>query len=47
VDLDAACPSGAHGWRSKTSFVNGLLAAVTLGIYVPATVEVECAPEGR
>jgi len=47
VDLDAACPAGAHAWRSKTGFGDGLLAAITLGIYVPATIEIECAPEGR
>ena len=46
VDLDALCPKGAHAWRSHAGAVDILLGAITLGIYVPMTIEVECAKEG-
>jgi hypothetical protein len=46
IDLDAACPEGAARWESRATFTNKLLDVVTLGIYVPRTVIIECA-EGR
>jgi hypothetical protein len=42
-DLDAICP---HGWAeisTHTSFLNGLLDAITSGIYSPQTITVRCA----
>jgi hypothetical protein len=45
VDLDALCPGGVHGFRSHAGGVDILLGAITLGIYVPLTIEVECAKE--
>ncbi len=46
IDLDAACPEGAARWESKATASNKLLGIVTLGIYVPRTVVIECA-EGK
>ncbi len=50
VDLDELCPGGAHAWRSRASAGDVVLSLVTFGVYVPRTIEVECAPppaEGR
>ena len=49
VDLDELCPGGAHAWKNGASTGDVLLSIVTLGIYAPRTIEVECAPapEGR
>lgn len=44
VDLDELCPGGAHAWRSRASAGDVVLSLVTLGVYVPRTIEVECAP---
>lgn len=46
IDLDAACPDGAARWQSMATFTDKLLDVVTLGVYVPRTVTIECA-EGR
>jgi hypothetical protein len=46
VDLDAACPEGAARWQSKATATDKLLDIVTLGIYVPRTIIIECA-EGK
>ena len=43
VDLDEACPNGAHAWSNKVSFTNMLVSFLTLGIYVPRTISIECA----
>jgi hypothetical protein len=43
VDLTAACPQGVSRWKSEQTFVDTLLAVVTLGIYIPRHVTVECA----
>jgi hypothetical protein len=43
VDLDALCPQGVHAFRSEATITNGLLFAITLGIWAPRTVVVECA----
>ena len=42
VDLNATCPAGVAEVRSKFSFVDGLLAVLTLDLYAPRSVEVEC-----
>lgn len=46
VDLDAACPEGAARWQNRASPLNAFFDLVTLGIWSPRTVIIECA-EGR
>ncbi len=46
IDLDAACPDGAARWESKATGTDKLLGVITIGIYVPRTVVIECA-EGK
>jgi hypothetical protein len=43
VDLDTLCPNGVHEWRNEASAVNGLVSVLTLGIYSPRTIVVDCA----
>ncbi len=43
VFLKQLCPDGVSRWRSQQTFVDGLLGVVTLGIYIPRHVTVECA----
>jgi len=43
VDLDVMCPNGVHAWHTEATAL-GLLDLVTLGIYSPRTLVVECAP---
>jgi len=47
IDLDAACPEGAARWKSQSTFGDWLLDVVTLGIYGPRTVVIECAEVAR
>jgi hypothetical protein len=42
IDLDAACPAGASRWYNEATFLDGFLATITLGIYVPRTVVIHC-----
>ena len=42
VDTVADCPTGAAVIETQQTFVNGLLAVVTLGIYTPQTVQITC-----
>ncbi len=42
VQLKQLCPGGVSRWRSQQTFVDGLLYFVTLGIYAPRHVTVEC-----
>jgi hypothetical protein len=42
-DLAKACPGGWAEIKTETSFLNGLVEAVTSGIYAPQTVTVRCA----
>lgn len=47
-DLSQACPGGWAEIKTETSFVNGLVEAVTSGIYSPQTVTIRCAlPQAR
>jgi len=46
VNLDALCPHGPARWYSHQTFLDGFLNVVTLGIYTPRTVVVECAGGG-
>jgi hypothetical protein len=43
VDLKKLCPTGPARWQNQQTFVDGLIGAVTLGIYIPRTINVECA----
>jgi Bor protein len=43
LDMRASCPSGVAVVETEQSFVNGLVAAVTLGIFTPQHVRVTCA----
>ncbi len=43
IDMKAMCPQGVSRWKSEQTFVDGLLGLVTLGIYIPRHVIVECA----
>jgi hypothetical protein len=42
VDLKKMCPAGPARWQNQQTFVDGLIGAVTLGIYIPRTITVEC-----
>jgi hypothetical protein len=42
VSLDAICPQGVSRWHNQATFLNGFLSFITLGIYVPRTIVVEC-----
>lgn len=46
VDLDAACPEGAARWQNKATFGDAFLDVITVGIWSPRTVLIECA-EGK
>lgn len=43
IDMKAICPQGVSRWKSQQTFVDGLLGFITLGIYIPRHVTVECA----
>lgn len=43
VDVRQSCPMGVATVETEQSFVNGLVAAVTLGIYTPQHVRITCA----
>jgi len=43
LDVRQQCPSGVAVITSETSFMNGLVGAITLGIYTPQHVTVTCA----
>ena len=43
IDVRQQCPSGAAVIESETSFVDGVVGVVTLGIYTPQHVRVTCA----
>jgi len=43
-DLEKICPNGWSEIKTETSFVNGFVDAVTMGIYNPQTITVRCTP---
>ena len=43
IDVRQQCPSGTAMIETETSFVNGLVGALTLGIWTPQHVRVTCA----
>ena len=42
VDVARLCPSGQATVEARQSFLNGLVAGLTSGIYAPTTVRVRC-----
>jgi hypothetical protein len=42
VDVERLCPSGQATIEARQSFLNGLVAGLTSGIYAPTTVRVLC-----
>ena len=46
VALEDICPSGRATIIAKQTFLNGLVSALTSGIYTPTTLKVRCA-DGR
>jgi hypothetical protein len=44
-DIDELCPNGWSEIKTETSFGNGLVEVLTVGIYNPQTVRVVCAAE--
>jgi len=43
VDMRRECPSGVATVETRQTFLNGLVAALTLGIYTPQSLRVTCA----
>lgn len=43
VETASRCPNGVAKVETKISFLNGLVDALTLGIYTPMTIIVQCA----
>ena len=43
IDVRQQCPTGVAKVETEQSFVNGLVGAVTLGIYSPQHLRVTCA----
>ena len=46
VSTATKCPNGVAKVETKHSFVNGLVAGITLGIYTPINIKVTCAAGG-
>ena len=42
VDVERMCPSGQATIEMKQTFLNGLVAGLTSGIYTPMTLKVRC-----
>lgn len=47
IDLEAACPEGAARWSNSATAADWLASVVTLGIWSPRTVVIECAEVSR
>jgi hypothetical protein len=45
-NLSRVCPRGWAVITTQTSFLNGVVSAVTSGLYSPQTVTVQCSAEG-
>ena len=43
VDVSQQCPKGVAIVETQQSFLNGLVGALTIGVYTPQTVRVTCA----
>jgi hypothetical protein len=46
VNTASQCPNGVSKVETQHSFLNGLVAAITLSIYTPITITVTCASGG-
>jgi hypothetical protein len=46
IDVSAQCPGGIAKVETQQTFLNGLVAAVTFGIYTPQTATITCASGG-
>lgn len=46
VETAAKCPGGVAKVETQQSFVNGLVAFLTIGIYTPMSIRVTCAAPG-
>ena len=46
IDVRQQCPSGVAVITTEQSFINGLLAVVTIGIWTPQHVQITCATGG-
>jgi hypothetical protein len=42
VDLERLCPSGKATIEARQTFLNGLVAGLTSGVYTPTTLRVRC-----
>jgi len=47
VDLDAACPEGVARWSSRSTAGDWFASVLTIGIWSPRTVVIECAEVSR
>src|SRR3954453_18450513 len=47
IDVRQQCPRGVATVETQESFANGLVGALTLGIYAPQSVKITCAAAGR
>jgi hypothetical protein len=47
VDLDAACPQGVGAWRSDARGGDWFMSLLTIGIYNPRTVTIQCVEVAR
>lgn len=43
IETASSCPGGVAKVETQQSFANGLVGALTLGIYTPQTVSITCA----
>jgi hypothetical protein len=44
VNMNEVCPDGgAARWKNQQTFLDGFLGTITLGIYSPRTIVIECA----
>ena len=47
VETASTCPSGVAQVESQQSFLNGLVGALTFGLFTPMSIKVTCAATGR
>ena len=46
VDVSHYCPTGVVAVEEETTFVDGLLGVITVGVWTPRTSWYYCRPEG-
>lgn len=42
LNLETICPQGVARWQNQATFLDGFLSVITLGIYEPRTITVDC-----